>query len=190
MWSRDNPQGTKRATNTRRSRRRVLQRIHLSQRVDDQDLDADPNRVQRPLIKEDGVFREATWDEAFALIDERLGTIRQRYGNDAVGIYVGNPNAHSLSGAFYLPDVLRSFRTKNLFSASTVDQMPKQVSGGLMFGTALSIPVPDVDHTDYLLMLGANPYESNGSLFTAPDLPGRLEALRARGGRLSASTCT
>ncbi len=148
------------------------------------DLDADPNRVQRPLIKEGGVFREATWDEAFALIDERLGDIRQRHGNNAVGIYVGNPNAHSLSGAFYLPDVLRSFRTKNLFSASTVDQMPKQVSGGLMFGTALSIPVPDVDHTDYLLMLGANPYESNGSLFTAPDLPGRLVALRARGGRL------
>ncbi len=148
------------------------------------DLDADPNRVRTPLIKENGAFRKATWDEAFALIDERLGTIRREHGNDSVAIYVGNPNAHSLSGSMYAGDVLRGFRTKNLFSASTVDQMPKQVSAGLMFGTVLSIPVPDVDHTDYLLMLGANPYESNGSLFTAPDLPGRLEAMRARGGKL------
>jgi anaerobic selenocysteine-containing dehydrogenase len=148
------------------------------------DLDADPNRVRTPLIKENGVFRKASWDEAFALIDERLGSIRREHGNDSVAIYVGNPNAHSLSGSMYAGDVLRSFRTKNLFSASTVDQMPKQVSAGLMFGTVLSIPVPDVDHTDYLLMLGANPYDSNGSLFTAPDLPGRLEAMRARGGKL------
>jgi anaerobic selenocysteine-containing dehydrogenase len=148
------------------------------------DLDADPNRVRTPLIKENGAFRKASWDEAFALIDEHLGTIRREHGNDAVAIYVGNPNAHSLSGSMYAGDVLRSFRTKNLFSASTVDQMPKQVSAGLMFGTVLSIPVPDVDHTDYLLILGANPYESNGSLFTAPDLPGRLEAMRTRGGKL------
>jgi anaerobic selenocysteine-containing dehydrogenase len=148
------------------------------------DLDTDPNRVRTPLIKENGAFRKASWDEAFALIDERMGLIRREHGNDAVAIYVGNPNAHSLSGSMYAGDVLRAFRTKNLFSASTVDQMPKQVSAGLMFGTVLSIPVPDVDHTDYLLMLGANPYDSNGSLFTAPDLPGRLEAMRARGGKL------
>jgi anaerobic selenocysteine-containing dehydrogenase len=148
------------------------------------DLDADPNRVRTPLIKENGAFRKASWDEAFALIDERLGSIRREHGNDSIAIYVGNPNAHSLSGSMYAGDVLRAFRTKNLFSASTVDQMPKQVSAGLMFGTVLSIPVPDVDHTDYLLMLGANPYDSNGSLFTAPDLPGRLESMRARGGKL------
>ncbi len=74
--------------------------------------------------------------------------------------------------------------TANVFSASTVDQMPKQVSAALMFGTALSVPLADVDRTDHLLMLGANPFESNGSLWTAPDLPGRLRALRARGGKL------
>jgi anaerobic selenocysteine-containing dehydrogenase len=62
--------------------------------------------------------------------------------------------------------------------------MPKQVSAGLMFGTILSVPVPDVDRTDYLLMLGANPLASNGSLMTAPDMKGRLRKLRARGGRL------
>ena len=62
--------------------------------------------------------------------------------------------------------------------------MPKQVASGLMFGTELSVAVPDVDHTDYLLVLGANPMVSNGSLLTAPNLPGRLRALRRRGGRL------
>ena len=148
------------------------------------DLDADMNRVRGPLIKENGSFRPATWDEAFALIDQRLGSIRKEHGDDAVAIYLGNPNAHSLSGALYAGDVIRNFRTRNVFSASTVDQMPKQISAGFMFGTAISVPVPDVDHTDYMLMLGANPYDSNGSLFTAPDLPGRLEALRARGGKL------
>ena len=80
--------------------------------------------------------------------------------------------------------MLQAARTKNVYSASTVDQMPKQVSAGLMFGGGLTIPVPDVDRTDYLLMLGANPYASNGSLMTAPDMPGRLDALRERGGKL------
>ncbi|HLK43908.1 MAG TPA: molybdopterin-dependent oxidoreductase [Thermoleophilia bacterium] len=80
--------------------------------------------------------------------------------------------------------IIRALGTKNLFTASTVDQMPKHVSAGLMFGHPISIPIPDVDRTDYLLMLGANPFASNGSLFTAPDLPGRLRALRARGGKL------
>src|SRR5690606_40452672 len=78
---------------------------------------------------------------------------------------------------------LRTPAGRNICSASTVDQMPKRISAGLMFGTALSIPVPDVDRTDYLLILGANPLVSNGSLMTAPDMKGRLRALRARGGR-------
>jgi anaerobic selenocysteine-containing dehydrogenase len=99
-------------------------------------------------------------------------------------VYVGNPTAHNLSGLVYNRVLLQSAGTANVYSASTVDQMPKQVSAGLMFGAALTIPVPDVDHTDYLLVLGANPFASNGSLMTAPDLPGRLRALRARGGKL------
>jgi anaerobic selenocysteine-containing dehydrogenase len=147
-------------------------------------LEADPDRVRQPLVRDGDTFREVSWDEAFAVIDAGLAPIREQHGPDALAVYLGNPSAHNLSGLVYNRVLLQSARTKNVYSASTVDQMPKQVSAGLMFGGALSIPVPDVDRTDYLLMLGANPFASNGSLMTAPDMPGRLRALRARGGKL------
>ncbi|MGW4597416.1 molybdopterin oxidoreductase family protein [Streptomyces sp. NPDC004457] len=92
---------------------------------------------------------------------------------------------HTMAGALYPTVLLGALRTRSLFTASTVDQMPKHVSSGLLFGDANAIPVPDLDHTDHLLLIGANPLESNGSLCTAPDFPGRLKALRARGGRLT-----
>jgi anaerobic selenocysteine-containing dehydrogenase len=97
---------------------------------------------------------------------------------------LGNPNAHNLGPQLFSAVMLRSMGSRNVFSASTVDQVPKHVAGGLMFGTPQSIPVPDVDHTDYLMMLGANPYASNGSLCTSPDFPGRIQAIRARGGKV------
>ena len=147
-------------------------------------LEADPDRLRCPQIRVGDTWRDATWDEAFELIDANLTRIVTEQGPDAVAVYLGNPGAHNLSGLLYNRVLLQAMRTQNVYSASTVDQMPKQVSAGLMFGAALSIPVPDVDRTDYLLMLGANPFASNGSLMTAPDIPGRLRALRARGGRL------
>ncbi|WP_280357296.1 molybdopterin-dependent oxidoreductase [Nocardia otitidiscaviarum] len=150
-------------------------------------LDEDPDRLTEPMIRDRDTdeWRTATWAEAFALIGERLPAIAHVHGNQAVGVYVGNPNAHTVAGALYLPLVLRALGTRNIYSASTADQMPKQVASGLMFGDPLTVAVPDLDRTDYLLMLGANPLESNGSLCTAPDFPGRLKALRKRGGRLT-----
>ena len=147
------------------------------------ELDADPDRLRTPLIRRDGRFVPATWDEAMAEIDRGLGAVLREHGRHAVAVYLGNPNAHHLSG-LYMPALVKAIGTRNVFSASTVDQMPKQVAAGLMFGTVLTIPVPDVDRTDYLLMLGANPLASNGSLMTAPDMKGRLRDLRARGGKL------
>ncbi len=148
-------------------------------------LESDPDRIRVPLVRDaEGEFHEASWDDAFALIAERLDAIRTEHGNDALAVYLGNPGAHNLAALVYNRVLLQAARTNNVYSASTVDQMPKQVSAGMMFGAALSIPVPDVDRADYLLMLGANPFESNGSLMTAPDIPGRLRALRARGGKL------
>ncbi|MDZ4827925.1 MAG: molybdopterin-dependent oxidoreductase [Actinomycetota bacterium] len=147
-------------------------------------LERDPDRIRTPMIRTGDTWREATWDEAFALIDERLGQIRSEHGNDALAVYLGNPGAHNLGPLVYNRVLLQAAHTTNVYSASTVDQMPKQVSAGLMFGGALVVPVPDVDRTDYLLILGANPFASNGSLMTAPDIPGRLKALRKRGGKL------
>ncbi len=148
-------------------------------------LHEDPDRVRTPLRRrDDGTFEPVSWDEAFALIDERLSAILARDGRDAVGTYLGNPSAHNLSATIYGRVFLRALGSKNVFSASTVDQMPKHVSAGLMFGTPFTVPVPDVDRTDHLVILGANPLASNGSLMTAPDMRGRLRAIRARGGKV------
>jgi anaerobic selenocysteine-containing dehydrogenase len=148
------------------------------------ELDADPDRLRTPLVRKDGVLQPATWDEAFAAVERGLGPILQEHGRDAVAVYLGNPNAHALALMLYGRVLLRALGTKNLYSASTVDQMPKQVAVGHMFGTILSVPVPDLDRTDYLLMMGANPFVSNGSLMTAPDVPGRLRGIRKRGGKV------
>ncbi|HEY1129715.1 MAG TPA: molybdopterin-dependent oxidoreductase [Roseateles sp.] len=148
------------------------------------DLHEDPDRLRMPLIKRDGVFVEASWDEAFAEIEKRLLPIRRQHGADAVALTTGNPSAHKVSLLAYIPRLVRALGTSNFFSASTLDQMPKQLSAGLMFGHWLSIPLPDIERCDYLLILGGNPMVSNGSLWTVPDYRGKAKALRARGGRI------
>ena len=148
-------------------------------------LDTDPDRLRTPLVRTGGVLREATWSEAFDTIAARIPAIAQEYGKQAVGIVLGNPNVHTMAGALYPPLLLSALGTRNLFTASTLDQMPKHVSSGLLFGDANAIAVPDLDRTAHLLLIGANPVESNGSLCTAPDFPGRLKALRRRGGTLT-----
>jgi len=149
------------------------------------ELHDDPDRVRTPLVKQlDGTFAAATWDEAFAVIADRLPAVVAAGGKDAVAAYIGNPAAHSLAFLLYGKVLLKALGTKNIFSASTVDQYPKQAASALMFGTGTTIAIPDLDRTDYLLCLGANPLASNGSLMTAPDARGRLRAIRARGGRI------
>ena len=145
-------------------------------------LHDDPDRVRRPLVKRNGVHEEVEWAEAWAVIADRLPEMMARHGRESVGVYLGNPSAHSLSALLYNRSMLQALGTRRRFSASTVDQMPRQVAAAYVFGTAVSVPVPDLDHTDFLVIMGANPYASNGSLCTAPDFPGRIEAIRARGG--------
>ncbi|WP_425246900.1 molybdopterin oxidoreductase family protein [Streptomyces sp. NEAU-NA10] len=148
-------------------------------------VDGDPDRLRTPLVRRGGELREATWEEAFDAVAAGLRPVVERYGPNAVGVVLGNPNVHTMAGALYPPVLLAGLGTRSLFTASTVDQMPKHVSSGLLFGDANAIPVPDLDHTDHLLLIGANPLESNGSLCTAPDFPGKLKALKARGGTLT-----
>ncbi|WP_406056990.1 molybdopterin oxidoreductase family protein [Streptomyces sp. NBC_01077] len=149
------------------------------------EVDSDPDRLRGPLVRKDGRLQEATWEEAFDTIAAGIRPLIEEYGPDAVGIVLGNPNVHTIAGALYPPLLIGALRTRNLFTASTIDQMPKHVSSGLLFGDPFAIPVPDLDRTDHLLILGANPLDSNGSLCTAPDFPGRLKALRRRGGTLT-----
>jgi anaerobic selenocysteine-containing dehydrogenase len=148
------------------------------------DLHEDPDRLRKPLIKRDGRFVAATWEEAFGEIERRLPPIIAKHGADAVALTLGNPVVHKAALLLYAPRLGRALGSKNVFSASTLDQMPKHLSSGLMFGDFLSIPVPDIERTDFLLMLGANPMVSNGSLWTVPNFRDKAKALRARGGRL------
>lgn len=148
------------------------------------ELDNDPDRLTRPLVRRDGVLTEATWDEAYAVVAERLGAVVTAHGGASVGVYLGNPNAHTIAGALYAPLILKALGTRQVFSASTLDQMPKHVALGLMFGSPGAFAVPDLDRTDHLVIIGANPLVSNGSVTTAADFPGKLRALKKRGGKL------
>ena len=147
-------------------------------------LHDDPDRLRRPLVKRNGVHVEVDWEEAWDEVERGLMPIIERHGRDAVAVYLGNPNAHNLSAMIFNRVMLQALGTHQRYSASTVDQMPRQVAAAYVFGGAVTVPVPDLDRTDHLMILGANPYASNGSLCTAPDFPGRIEAMRARGGRL------
>ena len=149
------------------------------------ELDNDPDRLAQPMVRRDGVLTEATWDEALDAVAEGLGAVLHDHGGKSVGVYVGNPNAHTIAGSLYVPLIIRGLGTRQVFSASTLDQMPKHVALGLMFGSPIAFTVPDLDRTDHLVIIGANPLVSNGSLATAADFPGKLRALRKRGGRLT-----
>jgi anaerobic selenocysteine-containing dehydrogenase len=145
------------------------------------DLETDPDRLCRPLRRQGSDWEEISWDEAFAEAGERLAAVQRVHGDDALGVYLGNPNVHHFGHIAYLPPLLRTLRTRNLFSASSVDQWPHQQVNRLMYGHQWLLPIPDIDRTDYFLMLGANPVASNGSLMTAPGVEKRLKALVARG---------
>jgi anaerobic selenocysteine-containing dehydrogenase len=147
-------------------------------------LQEDPDRLRGPMVRENGSLHEATWDEAWGFVEQGLSSVIERHGRDSVAMYAGNPTVHSLSATVMLPALVRALGSKNFYSAATVDQMPKHFTAGFMFGSPTLLPVPDIDRTDYLLMLGANPVVSNGSLATAPDFRGRLDAIRERGGKV------
>ena len=148
------------------------------------DLHEDLDRLRTPMLKRGDVHVPVGWDDAFDEIERGLRRVQQAHGKDAIALAFGNPAAHKYGLLLYTPRLARALGSRNVFSASTVDQMPKQLSCGLMFGHWLSIPVPDIARCDHLLILGANPMASNGSLWTVPDFRGKAKALRARGGKL------
>lgn len=148
------------------------------------ELDNDPDRLQAPLIRRNGELVETSWTEALAAAAAGLGRV-QADPESSVAVYLGNPNAHTIAGGLYAPQLVRALKTRNLFSASTLDQMPKHVACGYLYGNAFAFTVPDVDRTDHLVVIGANPLVSNGSIATAADFGGKLKALQRRGGRLT-----
>ncbi|HSS01952.1 MAG TPA: molybdopterin-dependent oxidoreductase [Kofleriaceae bacterium] len=148
------------------------------------DLHHDPDRLQRPVVREGSSWRTVEWEAAFDLVARRLREVRARHGNDAVAVYQGNPTAHNLGLMTYGQLLMRAFGTRNMYSATSLDQLPHMLAALLMFGNQLLMAVPDVDRSDLFICLGANPLASNGSIMTAPDMRGRLKAIRDRGGRV------
>lgn len=148
------------------------------------DLQNDPDRLRRPLVKRDGAFVEVSFDEAFAEIERRLLPIRESSGPLSTGLVIGNPVVHRTGLVLYIEELAAALGTPNVFSSASLDQMPKHVSVGRMFGDCYSIPVPDIDRTELLVVIGANPMVSNGSMWSVPDFRGRAKALAARGGRI------
>ncbi|CAL9445063.1 Periplasmic nitrate reductase [Actinosynnema sp. ALI-1.44] len=147
-------------------------------------LDEDPDRLRHPLVRDGDGFREASWEEAFEAVERGLGEVIEKHGRDAVAVFFGNPTYHTMAGFLYRVPLIQALASKNVYSSGTIDHMPKHVACGHLYGDPFAIAVPDIDRTDYLLVIGANPMESHGSLFCAPNMPARLRALRKRGGKL------
>ncbi len=148
------------------------------------DIHEDPNRLRHPVRRLRDGWEKITWDVAFHMVEERITGIQKEHGRDAVAIYLGNPTVHNLGAMLYAPQLARALRTKNRFSATSVDQLPHHFTSWAMYGHQLLLPIPDVDHTEFFLMFGGNPIASNGSIMTSPDIKKRLGAIRSRGGRI------
>ncbi|MFK4082748.1 molybdopterin-dependent oxidoreductase [Kribbella sp. NPDC020789] len=148
------------------------------------DLQEDPDRLTTPVRRTADGWQEIGWDAAYELVVGKLTAIQREHGRNSVGVYLGNPNVHSLGALTHMPTMVRQLRTRNKFSATSIDQLPQMLSSHLLYGHQLMIAVPDIDRTSYLLMLGANPLASNGSMMTAPGFGRRLKEVRKRGGKV------
>jgi anaerobic selenocysteine-containing dehydrogenase len=148
------------------------------------DLYDDPDRLKQPVRRVGDGWEPISWDEAFDEVVDRILNIQEEHGRDAVGVYFGNPNAHNFGWLVFGPPFIRALRSKNRFSATSCDQLPLMLASYFMFGHQLLFPVPDVDRTDFMMMIGANPIASNGSIMAAPGIKKRLERIGKRGGKV------
>ncbi|MEG0246852.1 molybdopterin oxidoreductase family protein [Pseudomonas sp. WS 5412] len=149
-----------------------------------QDIQNDPDRLHQPMLRVGSEWQPIPWDEAFALVAERLAGIQARHGQNAVAVYQGNPSVHNYGLMTHSNYFLGQLKTRNRFSATSVDQLPHHLTSHLMYGHGLLLPIPDIDQTDFMLILGGNPLASNGSIMTVPDVEKRLKAIQARGGKV------
>lgn len=147
-------------------------------------LHTDPDRLRTPMVRWGGMLREATWTEAYEEIALRLPALRERHGPDCIALFSGVAADHALGPLLYTDALVAALGTRNVFSAASLNSRPRHVVSGLLYGNPLTTPVPDIERSDFVVMIGANPVISNGSMLTAPDLRTKLRALRRRGGRI------
>jgi anaerobic selenocysteine-containing dehydrogenase len=149
-----------------------------------QDIQYDKDRLKYPVRRTPDGWQRIGWDEAFDEVAQNLKRINAKYGRNALATYLGNPTVHSYGAMLFAPGFIRSLHTRNRFSATSVDQLAHHLAAYLMFGHQLALPVPDLDRTNFFLILGANPAVSNGSMMTAPGMNRRLQEIRQRGGKV------
>ncbi len=149
-----------------------------------QDFYQDPDRLKTPIRRNGNEWEAISWEEAFDEITYKLQATQAKYGKNAVATYLGNPNAHNMGNLLFVPMLFKALGTNNRYSSASADQLPHHVAAHYMLGNGLLIPIPDLDRTDFMLIIGANPMVSNGSLMTAPDFPHRLKAIKERGGKI------
>ncbi len=147
------------------------------------DMYNDPDRLRKPLKKTSSGFVEIPWEEAFDIVAERLNHVKKQYGNDAIGLYFGNPTVHNYGAMMYVADFKKTIRTRNNFSATSMDQLPHHFAAHFMFGNGMIMPIPDINRTEYMIIMGANPSASNGSIMTAAGVQKRLKNIQQRGGK-------
>lgn len=149
-----------------------------------QDIHEDPDRLKRPLKRVGDGWQELSWEQAFDEVAERIQALQKKHGRHALAIYQGNPTVHSVGAMTFGQLFVQNLKTKRRFSATSLDQLPHMLASLELFGHQLLLPVVDLERTQYLLILGANPVVSNGSLLGAPDVAQRLKDIRARGGKV------
>ncbi len=148
------------------------------------DLHDDPDRLKRPVRRAGDRWEPISWEEAFDDVVSHIDRIQSEHGKDAVGVYLGNPNAHNFGTLIFGPPFLRTLGSRNRYSATSCDQLPLMLASYLMYGHQLLLPIPDVDRTDLMMLIGANPLVSNGSIMAAPGIKKRLEGISKRGGKV------
>ncbi len=148
-----------------------------------EDIYTDPDRLRKPVKRQADGWAEISWEEAFDTVAEKLVAVQEQHGQNAVAFYAGNPNVHNYGSMTHASVLRKAVQSKIHFSATSLDQLPHHLTSYSLYGHQSLIPVPDIDHSNYMLIIGGNPLASNGSIMTSPDIPKRLKAIQQRGGR-------
>lgn len=146
-------------------------------------LHEDPDRLRTPIKRTHDGWKEISYEEAFDEIEEKINGIRSEHGNDTVALYLGNPTVHNFGFMMYVGELKKALNTKNSFSPTSMDQLPHHFAAYFTFGHPMLIPIPDIDNTDYMIIMGANPYISNGSIMSSAGVQSRLKSIKDRGGK-------
>ncbi len=148
------------------------------------DLYEDKDRLKTPLKRTDTGWVSISWEDAYEEVVSNLKEIQQKYGKNSIGSYRGNPTVHNTGLTLFSGPLLQSIGSNQVYTATSADQLPHHFASLMMFGHYLMFPIPDIDRTDFMLIMGGNPAVSNGSIMTAPDFSKRLKAIKERGGKV------